>query len=227
MSRSKNRRRDKAKADAAKAAQPKVTIVNGRTRTETRNPPPADLDPDLHWYLVYTAPRAEPKVVKALGEAGCSVFWPSVHVTVTAPKRKPLEMDVGTFPRYLFAAGMPFRQQRRTRREGDRIITIDGRPIDDIRDIDGVVEVVGTAAGWQRVPSAAIAAIAGYQATQPEPKAQPQFMAGDMAVVIDGPFMTFSATVVEAIGLQKAKVLIDILGGKVLMTMDVRQLDAA
>lgn len=61
MGKKSNWRRDKAKAAQAKAEKPKVEVVNGRTRTITRNPPPEGLNPYLNWYLVYTAPRAEAK----------------------------------------------------------------------------------------------------------------------------------------------------------------------
>jgi len=225
-----SRRRHKPKVKEAKAYQPKVTIVNGRTRTETRNPPPADLDldPATKWYLVYTAPRSEGKAKKALEDAGCMTFWPSSHILITAPRRKPVEHDVGTFPRYLFVSGMPFRERHFDRVQEDRtVITIDGRPIDDIRDVEGVQDVVSNAAGWLRVPNAAIAAIAGYQSGKQEPKPAPRIKAGDKTRVVEGPFMTFQATVIKAIGLEEAKVLIDIFGGKVPVTIPLAHLDAA
>jgi transcription antitermination factor NusG len=224
-----NRRRDKEKAVKAKAEKPKVEVVNGRTRTRTKNPPPEGLDPSLHWYLVYTAPRAEAKVREKLVEAGCSVFWPSEHIVITAPKRKPIEMDVGTFPRYLFAAGYVFQQRSRDEvHEGNRVVTIGCRPLDNISDIDGVVEVVyGGPGQYLRVPSAVIEAIAGYQISKEEPKPEPRFSAGTKAIINDGPFRAFSATVVEAIGLTEAKVIVEIFGGKVPVQIDLRQLDAA
>jgi transcription antitermination factor NusG len=224
------RRRDKPKMTKAKAYKPKVTIVNGRTRTETKNPPPSDLDldPKTKWYLVYTAPRMEAKAKQALEDAGCKTFWPSSHVVITAPRRKPVEHDVGTFPRYLFVSGMPFRERQIDRVQEDRtVVTVNGRPVDDIRDIDGVLEVVSNSAGWLRVPNAAIAAIAGYQASKIEERRAPTVRPGDKARVIEGPFMSFQATVVEAIGMDAAKVLIDIFGGKVPVTMPLAQLDAA
>lgn len=224
------RRRDKPKVTKAKADKPKVTVVNGRTRTETLNPPPADLDlePKTKWFLVYTAPRAEEKAKKALEDAGCKTFWPSVHVVITAPRRKQVEHDTGTFPRYLFVSGMPFLERQIDRVQEDRtVVTINGRPVDDIRDIDGVQEVVSNSAGWLRVPNAAIASIAGYQARKEDPRPVSRLKAGDKARVITGPFMSFQATVVEAIGLQEAKVLIDIFGGMVPVTMGIAQLDAA
>lgn len=224
------RRRDKPKVTKAKANKPKVTVVNGRERTRTRNPPPVDLDLSAatKWFLVYTAPRAEAKAKKALEDAGCKTFWPSEHIVITAPRRKPIEHDVGTFPRYLFVSGMPFRERHIDRVQDDRtVVTINGRPIDDIRDIDGVLEVVSNSAGWLRVPNSAIAAIAGYQARKEAPKPEPRLKSGDTARVISGPFMSFQATIVEAIGLHEARVLIDLFGGSVPVTMGIAQLDAA
>lgn len=224
------RRRDKPKVKKAKANKPVVTVVNGRQRTKTRNPPPPDLDlsPDTNWYLVHTAPRAEAKVQKALQEAGCLTFWPSEHIVITAPRRKTIEHDVGTFPRYLFVSGMPFRERTIDRVQADKtVVTVNGRPVDDIHDIDGVQYVVSNSAGWLRVPNAAIAAIAGYQARKEAPKPDPRFNPGDKATVLSGPFMSFQATVVEAIGLHEAKVLINIFGGMVPVTLGLAQLDAA
>ncbi|MNU02863.1 hypothetical protein D3C72_2466990 [compost metagenome] len=59
--------------------------------------------------------------------------------------------------------------------------------------------------------------------TKPEPRLKP----GDKAVVMSGPFMGFMAEIVEAIGLREAKVLIDLFGGAVPLTIGVAQLDAA
>lgn len=224
------RRRDKPKKHKAKANKPVVTIVNGRTRTRTLNPPPSDLDlePCTKWYLVHTAPRAEAKVQKALEEAGCQTFWPSEHIVITAPRRKTMEHDVGTFPRYLFASGMPFRERKIDRVQDDQtVVTINGRPVDDIREIDGVQYVVSNSAGWLRVPNAAIAAIAGYQARKEIPKLSPRLKPGDKAMVLSGPFMGFMAEIVEAIGVHDAKVVIDLFGGSVPVTMALAQLDAA
>lgn len=217
--------------DKAKANQPKITVAKGRTRTETRNPPPADLDPGLHWYLVYTAPRAEAKAKEKLEDAGCKVFWPSWHVVITAPKRKPVEHDVGTFPRYMFVAGSVL-QARTQDRVIDRntVVTTKLRPLDNILDIRGIAEVVyGGPNQFLRVPTAVIAGIAGFQAgtLNPEKRVEPRLKAGGEAMILDGPFMGFKATIVEAVGMDTAKVLVSMFGSEVNVTLDQRQLEAA
>lgn len=199
-----------------------------RTFTETRNPAPADLDPSLHWLLVCTKPRAEAKAKKGLEAAGCTVFWPSRHRLITLGKRR-IEHDVATFPGYLFAAGVPFQARYLDRVEDDRstVVTVNGRPIDDIRDIDGVQKVIGNERGWLRVPGSAILAVANYQNGKEPEKPAIRFRAGDAVSVISGPFMDFSAVVVEQIGLHEAKVLIEIMGSERVVSLGISQLDAA
>lgn len=203
---------------------------------ETKVPAPDDLDIGAEWYLVYTAPRMESKVSKALAEAGCSVFLPAIHRVITQRYRK-IEHDVATFPRYLFAAGVPFRWRGRdyVGDDGVSVITIDGRPVVDIRDIDGVIDVVGTPRGWLKVPRAAISAVAAFQndyvppcsnVLRP-PKARRPLASGESVKVISGPFASFQASVVEMIGLARAEVLIDIFGQQTPLQIDVDHLDAA
>lgn len=218
-------------------AKPKAEF-HGHQRgiEETKVPAPSTLDLAADWFLVYTAPRMETKVSKALAEAGCSVFLPALHRVITQRYRK-IEHDVATFPRYLFAAGAPFRGRGRdyVGEDGVSVITIDGRPVVDIRDIDGVIDVVGTPRGWLKVPRAAIAAVAAFQndyvapcsnVLRP-PKPRRPLANGEQVKVISGPFAAFQASVVEMIGLARAEVLIDIFGQQTPLQIDLDQLDAA
>lgn len=194
--------------------------------TITRNPAPADLDlrPDRRWYLVYTAPRRESAAEEGLREAGCLTFWPSSHKLVMKGERVMFDASIGTFPRYLFASGRFLSGAGEPQRAFVR-----GRPIMSVRDIDGVQDVVGTALGWQRVPNAAIAIIAAYQNIVETAPSAPSIRVapGEDMLVIAGPFMGFSATVIEAIGLHEARVAIELLGGKVPATIPVEHLSAA
>lgn len=213
---------------------PEIEII------ETLQPAPADLDfgtkeAPKHWYLVWTTPRGEERAAKGLAEAGCQVFWPHFE-RVTKRKNKPeITNKVSTFRRYLFASGLPSLARRLTvvGSDGRTGITIDGRPIDDIRQIDGVVAVVSSERGWCRVPEPAMRAVVAYQGktARPvpsrEPKAALKVQPGDRVKVIDGPFASFQATVVEAIGLEAAKVLIDIFGRQTAAEFDLAQIEAA
>lgn len=199
-----------------------------RTFVETRNPAPPDLDTGLHWLLVCTRPRAEHKAAEGLRAAGCTVFLPSRKRLITFGKRR-IEHDVATYPGYLFAAGVPFRARYvdRVQEDSSTVVTVNGRPIDDIRDIDGVVKVIGNERGWLRVPGAAIRAVADYQNSVEPEKPPLRFKAGERVNVISGPFMDWQAVVVEQIGLHEAKVLIDIMGGERVVCLGISQLDAA
>jgi transcription antitermination factor NusG len=209
---------------------------HGRALLETKVPAPADLDLGADWYLVYTAPRMEAKVAKGLADAGCKVFLPAIHRVITQRYRR-LEHDVATFPRYLFTAGVPFRWRGRdfVGEDGVSVVTVDGRPVVDIRDIDGVIDVVGTPRGWLKVPGKAVGAVAAFQNDYvapcsnvlAPPKPRRLLAAGERVKVIDGPFASFQATVVDMIGLERAEVLVDIFGRSTPLDIDLRQLDAA
>jgi transcription antitermination factor NusG len=194
---------------------------------ETLNPPPADLDlrKEAKWYLVYTAPRMEAKAIEGLEAAGCATFWPSIHRVITIRKRKPIELDVGIFPRYLFASGPLLSADP----EAERVrFIVKGRPVRFFGDIDGVVDVIGSSRGGVRVPTSAIAEIARYQSKPvAPPKVRKILQPGEQMRVIEGPFASFQATVIEAIGMEEADVLIDIFGRMTRARMDVAQLDAA
>lgn len=209
---------------------PKADYGHFREFSETRNPAPTDLDSSLAWYLVYCRPRMEAKAAKGLAEAGCKVFWPSLHRIITLRRRKT-EHDVATYPRYLFAAGLPTikRDSYLVGEDGKTVLTINGRPLSDIRDIDGVHDVVRSAIGWARVPGRVIDMVAAYQNN-----ALPEFRRIDLrrqpgarVRINSGPFMSFQATVVEAMGLDEAEVLIDIFGRETPARLPVDHLDAA
>jgi transcription antitermination factor NusG len=207
---------------------------------ETLQTAPADLEfgtkeSPKHWYLVWTTPRGEERAAKGLSEAGCQVFWPH-FVRVTKRKNKPeITNKVSTYPRYLFASGLPSLAQRLTvvGPDGRTGVTIDGRPIDDIRQIDGVVAVVSDDRGWCRVPHPAVRAVIEYQGPverpvpPPEPKKVVKLKPDGRVRVIEGPFAGFQATVVEMIGLEAAKVLIDIFGRQTPAEFELAQIEAA
>ncbi len=140
---------------------------------------------------------------------------------------------ISTFPRYLFASGLPSLARRLTvvGSDGRSGITIDGRPIDDIRQLEGVVSVVSGPDGWQRVPAAAMRAVAEYQGVEKRPvppaKPRPKIGAGSTVVIIDGPFCGFQATVVDSIGLEAARVLLHVFGRPTHADMALAQIEAA
>lgn len=222
----RNRRQDKAKKATVKAAA-KPPGPRERREVITLNPAPADLDldPETRWFLVYTAPRCEARAAAGLEEAGCQTFWPSSRKVVTVGARTTFDGDVATFTRYLFASGPLLTGQG----EPQRFI-VKGKPISSVFDIDGLQEIASNSRGWLRVPNTALKAIAEYQnnigPNKPDaPNAK--FKAGDDANIIDGPFMAFQATIVEAIGTHSARVLIRSFGNEISATMSVAALQAA
>lgn len=209
-------------------------FIHIRKVCETKNPAPADLDLSLAWYLVYTAPRMEAKAAKGLADAGCAVFLPSVHKVVRFQRRE-MDFTLATFPRYFFAAGVPTLRRDRflVADDGVTVITLNGRPLSDIREIEGVQDIVRTRDQWARVPAPFIKAVADYQndpravrcsdPRKPALSLQP----GQTVRIIDGPFMRFLAVVVEQVGLREADVMINLLGPASRMRVSTSSLDAA
>lgn len=225
-----NRRQDRwAKAAAKAAAQPPEP--GERREVRKLNPAPdLDLRPKTKWFLVFTSPRGEARAQAGLEEAGCSVFWPSEHKTVTVGKRTTFDADIATFPRYLFASGPLLSQPVEDAVPAARRLIVKGKPIGSVFDIEGIQAIVSDSNGWVRVPNAALRAIADYQngvaAPKPE-KPKAPFSRGDAATIIEGPFMRLQATIVDCIGLDEAKVLIEAFGRKVQATLTLASLRAA
>lgn len=211
----------------------KKPFFHVREVRECKVPAPPGLDSSLSWYLVYTSPRMEAKAAKGLLDAGCSVFLPAIERVIRFQRRET-ESRLATFPRYLFAAGVP--TQRRDRNlvaaDGVSVITINGRPITDIREIEGVHDIVRTPEGWARVPRQAIEAVAAFQNDAVEPRKDilhpdRKLAPGQQMLINRGPFMSFLAVVVDQIGLREADVLINIFGRQSPLRIDVDSLDAA
>lgn len=212
---------------------PEIEII------ETLQPAPADLDFGTKdhpkpWYLVWTTPRGEEKAAEGLREAGCQVFWPH-FIRVTKRRNKPeITNKVSTFQRYLFASGLPRLAQRLTvvGPDGKTGVTIDGRPIDNIREIDGIISVVSNSRGWCVVPRIAIEDIVKMHGDHPEPQssaspARQKPKSGDRVVILDGPFMHFYATVMDVLGSEAGLILIDMFGGQVKAEIGLASIAAA
>ncbi len=212
----------------------KKPFIHEKRVSETKNPAPADLDLSLAWYLVYTAPRMEAKAAKGLADAGCAVFLPSMRKVVRYQRRE-MDFTIATFPRYLFAAGVPTLRRDRflVADDGVTVITLNGRPISDIREIEGVQDIVRSQDQWARVPGPFIKVVADYQndprasrcsdPRKPDMTVEP----GQRVRIIDGPFMSFLAVVVDRVGLREADVMISLLGSASRMRVSTSQLDAA
>lgn len=215
-----------------KAREPQPPPLPERSFIETRNPAPVDLDPNLHWLLIATSPRGERRAREGLEAAGCKVFLPTLHRVITWNYgRRKLEHDVPTFPGWLFAAGVPFRE-RSVDHVGDdqqTVVTTNGRPIRDIREIDGVQTVVTNNGRWVRVHPAAIRAVADWQNSIVPPPPPVRFEADSRVRIVSGPFAGFYATAVEAIGLSDVfvDVLVEIFGRSSVVNLENSQLDAA
>jgi len=172
---------------------------------EMRVPAPEDLDLSRQWYLVYTGPRCEARAVTALHDAGCLTFWPALHrVTIHGKRRN--ERRVGTFPRYLF---------------------VSGRVSGDIRDIDGVIDVVRMGIDWATVPPMAIAAIAAYQNEAPRAADPVPYAKGDQVDLREGPFAGLFAVFDSVLPPHHARIMVSLFGRTTAVTTELANLQAA
>lgn len=212
-------------------AKPKRDFVEVRELTITKVPAPDNLDLTRTWYLVYTAPRMEFRAARGLVEAGCSVFLPKLH-RVIRHRRRLIDHEVATFSRYLFASGLPTlrRDSYLVGPDGKTVVTINGRPLTDIREIEGVQDIVRSQEGWAVVPRRAIERVVTFQNDGALPRLaaetpDPSVSRGDTVRILSGPFMGFQSTVVEAVGLKHADVLIEIFGRWSPATFEVEHLE--
>ncbi|WP_420104137.1 transcription termination/antitermination protein NusG [Bosea sp. (in: a-proteobacteria)] len=192
-------------------------FCHGRRFTETRNPAPPSIDAARGWYIVVTAPRGEARARDALMEAGCSVWLPTLH-RETSSRGRVTAYDAPMYPGYLFVADLPF---------GRRQVVVKGVPVTDIREMPGVLGVISTARGFLQMPRIAFERMVAIQNAPEPPKPAFPFAPGDAVVVLDGPFASFQATVVEALGRDYAKVLVDIFGRPTAVQLEVGQIEAA
>jgi transcription antitermination factor NusG len=198
----------------ARARAHRAFTASHRSYSVTRNRAPDDLDLTRPWYLVFTTPRGEARAAKALEKAGCKIFLPTEHRVYVTNRRKT-EYDIAIYPRYLLASGLPNLARRLTLvgPDGRQGITIDGRPITDIRQFDGVSDVIrGGDGAWAKVPLIAMERFVEYQNTTPPPPTEPAFRSGQEVQIIDGPFADFLATVTEVLNKHEAHVLVEIFG---------------
>lgn len=224
MARKKRRQRPAPDIEIIETLQPAPETFDFGT---SKNPKP--------WYLVYTTAKGEERAAGALKAAGCQVFWPHLERVIRRKNKPEVKNLVSTFPRYLFAEGLPSLARRMTivGPDGHSGVTIDGRPVDDIRELDGVVCVISNHLGWCKVPRQAIMKVAEYQGTfaRPVPAREQKIIKalepGARVTIIDGPFMGFHATVVDSIGLEVARVLIDIFGRETPAEFELAQIEAA
>lgn len=192
-------------------------FLHGRRYTETRNPAPASIDSGRRWFIVITAPRGEARARDGLMEAGCSVWLPTLHRELSA-RGRVTAYDTPMYPGYLFVADLPF---------GRRAVVVKGIPVSDIREMPGVIGVISTPRGFLQMPRAAFERMVAIQNAPEPPKPDFHFAAGERVMVIDGPFASFQATVVEALGREHAKVLVDIFGRATAVQLEIGQIEAA
>jgi transcription antitermination factor NusG len=194
-----------------------ASFAHGRSYRETRNPAPPSIDAGRGWFIVITAPRGEARACEGLKEAGCSVWLPTLHRELTS-RGRTTAYDTPMYPGYLFVADLPF---------GHRTVIVKGVPVADIREMQGVIGVISTPRGFLQMPRSAFEQMVVIQNAPEPPKPDFPFNPGERVMVIDGPFASFQATVVAALGRDQAEVLVDIFGRATVVHLEIGQIEAA
>lgn len=169
------------------------------------------IDPSLAWFVVRAAIGKEKRAAWGLEHAGFDMFFP-VCIEERIRRGKRIEVTKGLLSRYLFVG-----LDRRTLR------------FDLVREVDGVEAILAVSGAPAAVRTAILQALAdrvtGEEAEGMMPDL-PIIQAGAQVRVIEGPFAMFNA-VVEEVALGRAKVIVDLLGRKTPVELEVGQLEAA
>lgn len=204
MAKTKNRRKKRqTKRYSPSSLTHKVTTIR-------RVPAPADIDVSAAWYLVRTNPTKEHRAEIGLRAKGYKTFLPMV--AYQAPRRgRMVDFEKPLFPGYL-------------------LISLAGLSWYPIRRVDGVHSIVVNNLKPVQVPEKAVKEIVRLSTESQEiiaPEPMPMLDAGEQAVVCDGPFSSFIATVVELLPHGRAQVLVNIFGSECKTELDLVQLRAA
>lgn len=194
-----------------------TAFAHGRRFTETRNPAPPSIDAGRGWFIVITAPRGEARARDGLLAVGCSVWLPTLHRELTS-RGRTTAYDTPMYPGYLFVADMPF---------GQRPVVHKGALVTDIREMEGVLGVISTPRGFLQMPRIAFERMVAIQNEPEPPRPAFPFEVGQTVTVLDGPFADFQASVVEALGHDYVKVLVDIFGRATAVQLELGQIEAA
>ena len=184
-----------------------------RTMTHT---PELSRPSGIAWHVVYTSPQGEAIAREGIRDTGFEPYLP-VERTSKIVRRRRVEVERPLFSRYLFVGvGM-------------------GEDWQDVLEVDGVEDVLRNNDIPSRVPVAWIdmlRKLEGLGSFDRRKNAPTPFEIGQMVRVSEGPFAglsavieSFAAKLKSASKHQRAKVLLDFLGHKTRMEMDVVSLE--
>lgn len=162
------------------------------------------------WYVVETHPRAERVAQTHLERQGFASFCPRFRTTRRHARRID-EMVAPVFPGYLFAA---------FDRDRDNWTVINGTR--------GVRRLVGSRSTRpQPMPAEAMAALLARCEGERMASLCPELRPGRQVRVLTGPFADFLAEIHSLDSRGRVRILLDILGGRASVGIDLSQLGPA
>lgn len=156
----------------------------------------------MHWYVVHTKPRQEPRALLNLEQQGYACYLPTLAVEKIRQGTLVVE-DEPLFPRYLFIQLDP---------------TQSGKSWSPIRSTKGVSRLVTFGTEPAKVDPQLIHTLR-QRPEQLSPEPQRLFNPGERVIITDGPFAGLDAVYQMTDGERRAMVLIELLSKPTRLTV--------
>jgi len=164
--------------------------------------PPTFLKPGERWYAVYTLPFAEGRAQRQLHNQNFCTFQPKRYKTVRHARTSRI-IAAPFFPHYLFV-----------------VLNIDQQPWRRVNGTIGVASLVMQGERPQPVPRGVVDALVACADENGILQLQAHLKVGNPVRLVAGPFAEQLAMLDEVDGAGRVRVLLNILGRRVSISMD-------
>jgi transcription elongation factor/antiterminator RfaH len=178
--------------------------------TTENSPPLADqtINP-LRWYVAQTRARQEQLAALNLEAQQFEIFLPQIIKTVRHARRMRT-VKAAVFPGYLFIRLDPAQHRWRS-----------------VNGTIGVSRLLAGSEGPMPAPIGVVEALKGYVDEQGYCQLNRDLVAGQQVRVITGPFVSLMGEVLSMDDKGRTRVLLEIMGGKVVTALERSSLEAA
>lgn len=161
------------------------------------------------WYVAQTKPRDEQRVIRyfALRGVHAETFLPKIEITRRRGGRRITTLEP-LFPNYVFMH-----------------CRLDAVTWNTVRWTPGVQRILGGAVGPAEVPPSVVAAIKERTRALGFVRIGSAFSAGDRVRLRSGPFIGFEAMFERVAGRDRVRVLLEILGARAPLEVDIFDLE--
>lgn len=183
----------------------------GTDMVSIENPPPStnqELN-TLRWYVAQTRARQERLAAMNLEAQQFEIFLPTILKTVRHARRMRV-VKAAVFPGYLFIRLDPAQHRWRS-----------------VNGTIGVSRLLSGSEGPMPAPVGVVEALKGYVDEQGYCQLSRDLVAGQQVRVITGPFVSLMGEVLSMDDKGRTRVLLEIMGGKVVTALERNSLQAA